>query len=115
MRERESIESRPVWLLLGIGWLFATTTLAHHSRLSTAPSPPERPPLVDLSTSPPRELKRLPGIGPSRANAIARLRWERREGGFTLTDVMGIGPRTEEAVMRWLAEQRPADQTSFGE
>ena len=95
----------PAWLLVFCGWLFAATTLAWVEGRDRAPGPPPEPPPVDLASSPPRELRRLPGIGPSRANAIVRLRRERGGAEFELQQVPGIGPRTEERVRRWLSEQ----------
>lgn len=100
----EPEEQEPAWLLVFCGWLFAATTLAWVEARSRPVEAPEPSP-VDLSRSPARELRRLPGIGPSRANAIVRLRRERGEGEFALREVHGIGPRIEERVRRWLAEQ----------
>jgi len=63
---------------------------------------PER--LEDWS---PRELRRLPGIGETRALAITQARFERGlcTGPEALDPVPGIGPRTVEAIRAWLAQR----------
>lgn len=55
----------------------------------------------------PRELRRLPRIGQTRALAIARDRWERgtRGGLGALERVSGIGPETVKQVREWLKER----------
>jgi DNA uptake protein ComE-like DNA-binding protein len=83
----------PTWLLLTLGWVFATTSLRWAS-----PSPHlegQTNPIVDLESSSARDFRRLPGIGPSRAAGIVDLRWRRGRQGFSLEEVRGIGPRTQ--------------------
>ena len=53
---------------------------------------------IDLEDADPRALRRLPGIGEQRAMDIARLRWERAGRGLRLSEVPGIGPKTERAL-----------------
>lgn len=46
-----------------------------------------------------RELRRLPGIGPTRALAIVRARWDGLRGGPSAwIAIPGIGPATVEAA-----------------
>jgi hypothetical protein len=51
----------------------------------------------------PRELRRLPGIGQTRALSIARARWERSEteDGADLARAPGIGPETRRRIHEW--------------
>jgi competence protein ComEA len=60
---------------------------------------------LDPNTAPVGQLRRLPGVGPARAQAIVT---ERRSGGSfrspsDMTRVAGIGPRTAEALRPHLA------------
>jgi hypothetical protein len=61
----------------------------------------------------PRELRRLPAIGPTRALAIAKARWERglTGGPEAWEDVPGIGPETVRSIRgamdRWRIERKP--------
>lgn len=117
--DREDDEDRdgdPASLYLLAGWLLASSQLAP----STAPDdrvPRDRTPfgvLEPLGTGPdlwsPRELRRLPAIGPARALAIARARWELGlTGGPVAWDqVPGIGEETVGAIRRFLADM-PGD------
>jgi hypothetical protein len=86
----------------------------------SAPEPLPRPEVEALSGSAegdlaadrefsrlgPRELRLLPGIGQTRALAIARERWNGRERGAAggladLVRIPGIGPQTQEQVRQW--------------
>ena len=59
-----------------------------------------RPLRVNVNAAGPAELERLPGVGPSRAAEIIRLRDERGRFGTIdeLLDVRGIGPITLERL-----------------
>jgi len=61
-------------------------------------------PSSDPDRMSPRELRRLPGIGPTRALAIARARWELGLSGGPESWVRlhGIGPETVAAIQRHL-------------
>lgn len=63
---------------------------------------PASPAPFEPRTAAPRELRRLPGIGESRAIAIARLRWQRGGEPLFLGDVPGIGESTVAEVRAWL-------------
>ncbi len=62
---------------------------------------------IELETAGVRTLRRLPGIGDRRANAIvrARRRHDPALGDLLLDDVTGIGEGTRERVARALAEE----------
>jgi hypothetical protein len=90
---RASRRGEPGWVLALVGWLAMETALdCSRAREPIAAAAPER--AVDWRTSPPRELRKLPGIGVARALAIARMRFERGADGFRLDEVPGIGPAT---------------------
>jgi hypothetical protein len=102
----------PLWVLLLVGWLATETVLDRRRAQPTAATAAleqfsDRPARPDPTRAPPRELRRLPGIGEARALAIARARWERgADGGeLRLEDVPGIGPLTARNVERFLADQ----------
>jgi hypothetical protein len=59
-----------------------------------------RDPACSLESDSVRELRRLPGVGETRALAIAEARWECRVSGrpLVLEDVPGIGPQTAASV-----------------
>lgn len=63
---------------------------------------------LDLNTASVRSLEVLPGIGPQRAEAIAR---ERRAAPFgsveALGRVSGVGPRTIEGLAGWVRVGAP--------
>jgi len=94
---------RPAWMLFLAGWLFATTTL-DEVRARVPRARPGDPAPIDLETSPARELRQLPGIGPSRAQAIVRARWERSGDAFDLREIPGIGPVIEARVLEALEQ-----------
>jgi hypothetical protein len=58
------------------------------------------PPASDPDRMSPRELRRLPAIGPTRALAIARARWEEglTGGPEAWDEVPGIGPETVRSI-----------------
>jgi hypothetical protein len=112
------------------GWLLASAQLdsAHlgAGRVGTGWTVPseveigERMPAGALDSSEvepdrmsPRELRRLPAIGPTRALAIARARWERglTGGPEAWEDIPGIGPETVRSIRgamdRWRIERKP--------
>ena len=97
----------PAWMFCLAGCLLATALLELLPR-----EPPEselgarlpegfrREGPLDLQRASPRELRSLPGIGETRALAIARSRFE--DGPFVRPDelerIRGIGPATVERV-----------------
>jgi len=100
------------------GWLLASAQMGSalppvHEREAAARMPagargPEGTD-ADRETDPdrmsPRELRRLPAIGPTRALAIARARWEIGliGGPEAWEDIPGIGPETVRAIRGALA------------
>ncbi|MBS7217877.1 MAG: ComEA family DNA-binding protein [Oscillospiraceae bacterium] len=65
--------------------------------------------VIDLNTAAPKDLERLPGIGPAKAEAIASYRAE--HGPFRtidqLTEVSGIGDATLEALRPYICASAP--------
>jgi hypothetical protein len=100
---RDRPRRAPLWLLGLCGFLWADTALSlarRAGRWETAAearrgSEEAQPALTEAG---PRELRRLPGIGERRALDFARLRWERSGGELRLSEVPGIGPKTERAL-----------------
>ncbi|MBK7642903.1 MAG: helix-hairpin-helix domain-containing protein [Planctomycetes bacterium] len=97
----------PAWLLVLAGALFATALLEQFPRNPSEAELRARVPegfleerLPDPAHASPRELRALPGIGETRALAIARSR--HAEGPFRelgeLERIHGIGPATVERV-----------------
>jgi len=89
-----TLDPRPLALLAGLWCTLATF------RLLVVDGPPPAPWTVSVAGDGPacaRELRRLPGIGPRRAQAIVRHRWEHGRD-FDLEEIRGIGPRTAAAV-----------------
>jgi hypothetical protein len=106
----------PIWFFSG--WLIAGTFVAGEipgpgTRVLT-PSPPiERRDPDSLSA---RELRGLPGIGPARALAIARARWDGLRGGPAAWEsIAGIGEATVEAAADALsgAALEPPSQPAY--
>jgi hypothetical protein len=63
---------------------------------------------LDLNHADPGSLQALPGIGPKRAEAIARTRAERPFASVQdLERVPGLGPKTRARLARWVAVERP--------
>jgi competence protein ComEA len=105
-------DSAPAWLCLLAGFLFATALLellargpdeaALRARTPARFLDEAQPSLADAS---PRELRALPGIGETRALAIARSR--HAQGPVRSPDeldrIRGIGPATVERVRAALA------------
>lgn len=58
----------------------------------------------------PRALRQLPGLGPLRAEELARTRWRQasRPDGLALADVPGIGAETERELAEALEIELPA-------
>jgi hypothetical protein len=112
-----SLRSGPPWMWALAGWLLASSELApirrtfddsaFSSRIPVAAraTPAVAPAVSDPDRMSPRELRRLPAIGPARALAIARARWERGLSGGpeAWEDVPGIGPETVGRIRRALA------------
>lgn len=97
----------PAWLLVLTGWLVASTQLRDgHSSFTEreirerAPFGVLDPPTRDPDRMNPRELRRLPAVGPARALAIARARWESglKGGPEAWDEVPGIGPETVRSI-----------------
>ena len=107
MEEKEARD--PAWPYVLAGWLLAATLLAPPDRepgerlvRARAPFGALDPPTRDADRMSPRELRRLPAIGPARAQAIARARWEEglRGGPESWDEVPGIGPETVRSILR---------------
>lgn len=88
-----------------------TTTSPVGARSAATPTPPTPPPLhdgvVNINTASADELTRLPGVGPTRADAIVRLR-ERVRRFSRLEDlrrVRGIGRVTLHRMRPYLTLQ----------
>ena len=103
----------PAWIYALAGWLLAVTQVDSGARGASEAEIRRRLPCGalgeldgDLDTMTVRALRRLPAIGPARALAIARARWEDGlTGGPESWDaIRGIGPETVEAIRRHLAE-----------
>lgn len=101
----------PAWLWVLAGWLLASTQIgdgrlpiSEREIRERAPFAALDPPTADPDRMDLRELRRLPAIGPARASAIARARWEQGlEGGPEAWDaVPGIGEETIGAIRRFL-------------
>jgi hypothetical protein len=99
------------------GWLLAISQLERDPRRPTEAEIRDRLPFgalgeldLDPDTMSLRGLRRLPAIGPARALAIARARWEDGLcGGPEAWDaIRGIGPETVAAIRRHLAAQGEA-------
>ena len=64
---------------------------------------------LDAARMSARALRRLPGVGDTRARAVAEARWSGRSRGaplpesFSWSAVHGVGPLTEEKVRAWFA------------
>lgn len=90
-----------------VGWLAVMTAQAARQRSegALAPSPSRATPWT-LATASACELRRLPGIGETRALEIVRERWRRRGTGerFELASLPGIGETTARRVAEALAE-----------
>jgi competence protein ComEA len=100
-------DSAPAWLCALAGFLFATALLELLARGPDEAALRARTPAGFLDPAPasiadasPRELRALPGIGETRALAIARSR--HAHGPITSPDelerIRGIGPATVERV-----------------
>ena len=105
---RRSAEPTWAWILAGV----TAGLLWHETRPPDPPSVSAEEhgrwrPHLDAARMPPRELRRLPGIGRSRAIDVARARWEHdpNDGPLAWSDVHGIGEKTEARVVEWLAER----------
>ena len=104
----------PAWIWVLAGWLLAASEL---DRRSSTPAEAEiraRVPVGalgefegDPDTMSVRALRRLPAIGPARAVAIARERWERGLSGGpeAWETIRGIGPETVAAIGRALRDR----------
>ena len=108
----------PAWLCLFAGWLLASTQLGSRrphplDLASRIPAPLRAAPSPDPDRMPPRDLRRLPGIGERRALAIARARWDQglRGGPESWDAIPGIGPETVRRVRAFLepARRDPSD------
>ena len=89
------------WLVAGA--LLAAALLSgrgpHASTLAADRGPGTRAPRADPDDLAARELRRLPGIGPARALAIVRARWDGLRGGPPAwIAIPGIGPATAAAA-----------------
>lgn len=118
MDERfDAHDSRPrrdhAWALVLVGGLAADAVWLHSRprRPTVEAHGPAAP--ADPASASPRELRTLPGIGDTRAIAIARERWRLPPGhSKTLSDVAGIGPVTEGGVRALLDQARLHDAGS---
>jgi DNA uptake protein ComE-like DNA-binding protein len=98
-----------VWLLAG--WLVASVRVSPPSIVGESSAiesriPAREPPSrarVDLARLSPRDLRTLPGIGESRALAIAREGWERgRLDVGDLDAIPSIGEGTVDRARAWI-------------
>jgi hypothetical protein len=96
------------------GWLLASAQLGSaqvridgSEAAARMPAGARSPSETDPDRMSPRELRRLPAIGSTRALAIARARWERglTGGPEAWEDIPGIGPETVRAIRRALDAQ----------
>jgi Helix-hairpin-helix motif len=99
----EAREPVPAWMFCLGGVLLATALLellprepAEAALRARVPEGFLRERAPDLQAASPRELRGLPGIGETRALAIARSRWEEGPIGKAadLERIRGIGPAT---------------------
>jgi hypothetical protein len=104
------------WAFVLAGWLVASSELDPGPRTPGEAEVLERMPSGSRPTAPAdpdrmcaRELRLLPAIGPSRALAIVRARWEKGlSGGPEAWETLpGIGPETVRAVRRALDQGPP--------
>jgi DNA uptake protein ComE-like DNA-binding protein len=74
------------------------------SEVQASAGPRRSPPDPERASA--RELRRLPGIGETRALEIVRDRWARRATGAPLewASIRGVGPLTERRIREALAE-----------
>jgi hypothetical protein len=96
-----------LWLIFLLGWSGAEASWDWFRRVEPAPGPAvEGTP--DPREAPPRELRRLPGLGETRALAVVRARWWHPADGppLYLSDVPGVGSATERAVREWMEGAR---------
>lgn len=91
----------PAWCLVGLALGIAVSSRA------TTPgyaSPPTKARTLDPDALSAQELRALPGIGPARALAIVRARWDGLRGGpDAWRDVPGIGEATTDAAAEALS------------
>lgn len=103
---RRDVSAAPIWVLNGL-LLGCAALSARSDRFETragelAPAP--RREHVDPDALSARELRALPGIGPARALAIVRARWDGLRGGpQAWTAISGIGEVTVGAAVDALA------------
>ena len=107
--DTERGRSEPVWRVLAVGWLAVQASDAGPGR--GAEMHLEGPVAAFAQREhglSPRALRSWPGIGETRALAVARARWEHPEDGpaLYLGDVEGVGAATERAVRAWLGRTR---------
>ena len=116
--------AEPAWVLLFAGALVASTALSRaapeadaravEARIPGLPlGTPERS--LDLERLSAREMRRLPGIGPQRALAIARARWEQSlRGAPEAWDVIpGIGEETVRSIRESIEAAGPPRTRSW--
>lgn len=99
--EQRTHHDVPAWCLVGL-----TLGIAVGSRTATsAPeSPADEVSAMDPDALSAQELRALPGIGPARALAIVRARWDGLRGGpDAWRDVRGIGEATTNAAAEMLS------------
>ena len=99
----------PLWIAFLTGWLLVRATAGLRAEracpaLSDYVQPSSNP--ASMST---RELRRLPGLGERRAQAVFEARRMQRDRGRSLallswSDVHGIGPRTEARLNAWMRD-----------
>ena len=103
---RRFTEPTWAWILAGVmaGLLWHETRPPDPPRVSAEERERWRSDL-DPARMPPRELRRLPGIGERRAIDVSRARWEHdpRDGPLAWSDIHGIGEKTEAGVVEWLS------------
>lgn len=113
MTRRDS--EAPLWFCCGL-LLYAAAAGRPPVEPAVALAPGPRPVRLDPDALSARELRALPGIGPARAVAVVRARWEGLRGGPAAWRALpGIGDATAGAAQAALssAAMEPPSQPAY--